>query len=75
MDRSTFESAAIFLLVLAMFIVGHSLNLDKLNRRYAQRTAPILKANRLPFRFSIRSLLIATTLFAVMMGLVVWMGR
>jgi hypothetical protein len=38
-------------------------------------TSPRLRSSRQPFRFSLRTLLILTTLVAVILGLGVWLAR
>jgi hypothetical protein len=65
MDRSAIEAAAMFILFMVMILLGNSINLQKFNRRYAPGAVPKLKSSRLPFRFSLRTLLIAMTLAAV----------
>jgi hypothetical protein len=65
MDRSAIESIAMFILFVVMILLGNLLNLQKFNRRYAPGTVPTTKSSRLPFRFSLRTLLIAMTLAAV----------
>jgi hypothetical protein len=75
MDRSLLESAAVCIVCVVIFFVANLLNLNWLNRQYSQSTPRVIKLDRLPFRFSIRTLLIATTLVAVVLGLAVWAGR
>lgn len=75
MGRSIFESVVVFVLCVALIILGNSLNLEKFNRRYAQGTAPVIKSQRLPLRFSLRTLLIAMTLAAVGTALVMFAIR
>jgi hypothetical protein len=75
MDRSMLESAAVCIVCVAIFFVANLLNLNWLNRQYSQSTPQVIKLDRLPFRFSLRTLLIATTLMAVVLGLGVWLAR
>ncbi len=61
MGRSVFESVAVFVVI---YFLADSLNLKQLQQRYEQGQAPLIKSQRLPFRFSLRALLIAMTLTA-----------
>lgn len=73
--RSTIESAVIFIVFLAVCILASGPSLLKFERRYAQGTPQIIKSTRLPFRFSLRTLLIAVTLAAVGTALVTYAIR
>lgn len=75
MDRSILESIAVFLVFIVVFFLADSLNLEKFQQRFDPGQRPVIKSHRLPFRFSMRSLLIATTLTAAIMMLVVFAFR
>jgi hypothetical protein len=75
MDRSTLESALIFIGFVAMCVLAYLLDIDKLNNRYTHGSHPSTKSNRLPFRFSLKALLIAMTLAAIGTALVTYALR
>lgn len=75
MGRSVFESVAVFVVFVVIYFLADSLNLRRFQRRYEQGQAPVIRSQRLPFRFSLRALLIAMTLTAVLMTLAVFVFR
>jgi len=70
MDRSPIETALIVVLFVALLIAANWLNMPKVHRWGDSGFGPTIKANRLPFRFSLRTLLIAMTLVAVVLGVI-----
>lgn len=75
MGNSAFESAVVFTVFIVICVLANSFNLEKFNRQLAPGRSPILKSHRLPFRFSLGSLLIAVTLSAVGTALVMFFIR
>ena len=67
------EGAIIFFVLVGLIVVGNWLNLSKLNRwtDFGSRRL-VIKSHRLPFHFGLRTMLIGTTLFAMLLGLLVY---
>jgi hypothetical protein len=74
MDRSPLEAAIVFLVFVASFIVAHLLRLPKRKWRVSDTRLPT-KSHRMPFHYSLRTLLITITAVAVVLGVIVWAVR
>lgn len=73
MNSRPLESLIIVLVWVALAVAYHQLGSHKHIPRNASEKP--LVVTRLPFRFSLRALLILTTLVAVAMGIIVAAGR
>ncbi len=75
MDRKPLEGLIIFLTWVVAYFVIAQIGQHKRNPRIDSDEPYVIRSTRLPFRFSLRALLIATTLVAVILGLFVWGAR
>jgi hypothetical protein len=74
MKGAPLEGLAIALIFVSMFIVGHLLRLPK-QKWHALDKRPLTKSYRMPYSFSLRALVIAIGLVAVVLGLLSWTAR
>jgi hypothetical protein len=72
MDRKPLEWLVILLVWVALYLAYDQLGMHKRIPRNVSETAPIVTATRLPFRFRLRTLLVATALVAVLLGAVLY---
>ena len=75
MDRRLLEGLIILFVWVVLGIAYNRLGSHKNIRRHPTEKVPIVRSTRLPFHFSLRTLLIATTLVAVGLGLIVYAVR
>jgi hypothetical protein len=69
MNRSPLEGVFVALVFIAMFVLGYVLRLPKQKWR-ALEIRRLVKSQHMPYSLSLRALLIATTLLAVVLGLI-----
>jgi hypothetical protein len=75
MDRRPLEGLLILFVWVALSIAMNQLGTHKRIRPNASEKPPVVTSTRLPFRFSLGTLLITVTAVAVVLGLVVWAVR
>jgi hypothetical protein len=75
MDGKPLEGLLILFLWVALLIAYDRLGEQKRIPRNPSEKSPPRTSTKLPFRFSLRTLLIATTLVAVSLGVIVWAVR
>jgi hypothetical protein len=75
MDRRPLEGLLILFVWVALWIAYDQLGKHKHIPRNLSEKSPVVTSSKLPFRFSLRTLLIGMTLVAVVLGLIVWSVR
>jgi hypothetical protein len=74
MDNGNSEAAVMIALFVGMLVVGHLLSLPKQRWRITQKPMSVT-SHRLPFHFGLRTLIIAMTVVAFVLGLTIVMFR
>jgi hypothetical protein len=75
MNRIPFEGLLIVLVWVSLAVAYRQLSNKQIGLRDASAKPPLIRSVRLPFKFGLRTLLIATTLVALMLGLSTWILR
>jgi hypothetical protein len=75
MEIKLLEGLFVLFAFVVLAIAMNRLGSHKDIRRDPSEKVPIVRSSPLPFHFSLKSLLIATTLIAVVLGIIVWMMR
>jgi hypothetical protein len=75
MNRIPFEGLLIVLVWVFLAVAYRQLSDKQIGLRDATAKSPLIRSERLPFKFSLGTLLIATTMVAVMLGLATWILR
>jgi hypothetical protein len=75
MNRIPFEGLLTILVWVSLAVAYRQLSNRQIGLRDSSAKPPLLRSDRLPFKFGLRTLLFATTMIALMLGLVTWVLR